>query len=50
MTRSSEKLAGDWEARIAAAAPPIDWHRIARRAAMLGLLTLIAGTALFGFG
>ncbi len=50
MTRSSEKLAGDWKARIAAAAPPIDWHRIAGRAAMLGLLTLVAGTALFGFG
>lgn len=50
MMRSSEKLAGDWEARIAAAAPPIDWLRIARRTAMLALLMLIAGTALFGFG
>lgn len=49
MTRSSEKLAGNWEARIAAAAPPIDWARIARRATMLSILLLITRTALFGF-
>lgn len=49
MTRSSEKLSGDWEARIAEAAQPVHWMGIARWAAMLAALLIVAGTALFGF-
>ena len=49
MTRSAEKLAGHWEARIAANARPIAWGAVARRLLALAAFVFVACSALFGF-
>jgi hypothetical protein len=49
MTRSSEQLAGDWEARIVANVRPIAWGSVIRRLLAYVAFALLAGAALFGF-
>jgi hypothetical protein len=49
MTRSSEKLAGDWEARIAANTQPIAGGKLVRHALLVVALVVTSWSAIFGF-
>lgn len=50
MTRSAEKLAGDWEERIIARNSPIAWSKFVRRVAMIVAIIILSVSALYGFG
>jgi len=49
MTQSSERLTGDWEARIQVNARPIAWSRVARHLVECGALVCVIVAAVFGF-
>lgn len=49
MTRSGEKLAGDWEARIVASRMPVPWSKLMRHAAMIVTIVVVSVSALCGF-
>jgi hypothetical protein len=50
MTRAGEKLYGDWERRIDESTPPIRWGRMLYALALVAIIVVVGGSALFGFG